>query len=180
MSQEEGEQVEFARSQVDRPAGNLDAARTWVDDDIGAGDAIGADELTVVVAAPEDSLHTGDEFAGAERLREVVIGAGFEAGDAVHFVAPGGEHDDRRLRLFADAAADLHAPKAREHEVQDHEVRADGRVGLHGGQPISGRVDAKSFTLEIAFDNFDDNRFVVHNEDARGFHADIVAEARRE
>jgi hypothetical protein len=39
--------------------------------------------LTRVPIASEHRLHPGDQLAGAERLGEVVVGADFEANDAV-------------------------------------------------------------------------------------------------
>ena len=44
-------------------------------------------------AAPQDSLNTRGELARIERLHQVVVGADFEAVNAVDVVAAGGEHD---------------------------------------------------------------------------------------
>ena len=73
---------------------------------VGAGDAAGAEidpqlvefeKLTAFgerLGAPEENFHAGDEFARAEGLGDVIIGARFEGRDEVGFAAAGREHDD--------------------------------------------------------------------------------------
>ena len=50
-------------------------------------------------SAPHDGAHPGQQFARIEGLAHVVVGAHFEADDAVHLLALGGNDDDRRVAL---------------------------------------------------------------------------------
>src|SRR5690242_20048349 len=47
--------------------------------------------------AREQGLHAGSELAGAERLGDVVVGAGVEAGLDVGLLGAGREEDDREV-----------------------------------------------------------------------------------
>ena len=51
-----------------------------------------------------DGRKARDEFAGRKWLRDIVVGPGFKAANAIFFFAPGGEHDDRDVRRFLVAA----------------------------------------------------------------------------
>ena len=87
------------------------------DDTIGAGEfaALGIEEQRAKLDRAGAGLRDGrggtaeqgadaqDEFAGFEWLAEVVVGAGFEAGDAVFRRAAGGEQEDRDVRCPAGA-----------------------------------------------------------------------------
>ena len=70
--------------------------------------------LAVDVRAPQQRANARDELARRERLDEVVVGAELETGDAVLFLALGGEHDDRHVGGVADRAADLLAARPSE------------------------------------------------------------------
>ena len=54
-----------------------------------------------------------DSSFGRERLGEVVVGAGLEAGDDVVGVVAGRDHDDRHVARAAQRAAQLEAVDAR-------------------------------------------------------------------
>ena len=174
VPREELEEVEFARREVYLAAANLHRARPRVDHDVAADDAATGVRRGVVIAAAKHCLHARHEFAGAEGLGEVVIGAHLEARDAVHLVAPRGEHDDGCARLFADAAADFHAPKLRQHQVQDDEVRPRLRVRLERRLAVARREHGVAFTLEVALNHLDNDGFIFHDKDARAFHRPIV------
>ncbi len=74
--------------------------------------------------APEHGLHTCGQLAGRERLRDVVVGADLEAGDAVDLLVACGQHQHRHVRARADAAADVEAVRSRKADVEDDEPRA--------------------------------------------------------
>ena len=67
-------------------------------------------------------MDPGDELAGAERLRHVVVGADAEADDEVALGVPGGEHEHRDRALGLDVLADLEAVEAGEHQVEDDQI----------------------------------------------------------
>lgn len=61
------------------------------------------------------------EFARIEGFGEVIIGADFQADDAVHIVAMSGEHDDRDGGDGPDFAQDFEAAHAGKHNVKNDE-----------------------------------------------------------
>src|SRR5262249_1420098 len=76
-----------------------------------------------VFAAAQSRAHPGDELLRLERLDHIVVGTRFEAEDDIYGVRFGGQHHDRYARLRADGATDVDAAHAREHEVEQHDVR---------------------------------------------------------
>ena len=77
------------------------------------------------------------QFGDAERLDDVVVGAGIERGDLLDLRLPHRKDQDRHARPFADAPDDLLAVEIRQAEVEDDEI---GRVG--GG--VGRRPDCPS------------------------------------
>ena len=78
------------------------------------------------VRPAQQRAHARDEFVGAERLGDVVVGAELEPDDAVGLFGAGGQHDDRqggRGRIGAERTADLEAVEAREHQIEQQEIR---------------------------------------------------------
>jgi hypothetical protein len=62
------------------------------------------------------------QFARAERLRNIVVGAEFESHDTIGLLVHAGEHDDRNRSLLAQAARDRHAVLAREAQIENDEI----------------------------------------------------------
>jgi hypothetical protein len=114
--------------------------------------------------SPRERAHPGDEFARAERLREVVVGSDRETDDAVDLLAPGREHDDVRIRERADPATCLNAVDAGQHEVQDDDVRGEGLHRTDGRQAVECLVDREPFALEVVADEDPDRLLVVDDE----------------
>ena len=76
--------------------------------------------------ASEERGDACDDFFGAERLGDVVVGAELEARDPIGFLTACSEHDDRNGRdgrIGAHRLTDDQPVHARKHEVKDHEVR---------------------------------------------------------
>ena len=67
----------------------------------------------------EVRLHTRHHLAGAERLRDVVVGAQAQAADLVDVVLLRGDHDDGRILGLADLFADLKSIHPLKHQIQD-------------------------------------------------------------
>ncbi|MNH14455.1 hypothetical protein D3C79_740470 [compost metagenome] len=83
-------------------------------------------------------------------------------------VVTGGEHEDRqRLRFGAQQAADLQAIKARQHQVEDHQVRfAAASLGQHVITTGNHR-DAELIALQVAGDQFGQGAVVFDQKDIR-------------
>ena len=82
--------------------------------------AVGDDEP----AAPGQDLHPGDELEHVERLRQVVVGAGAEAGEPLVDGTEGGEEEDGRglagrpQRLAHVAPVGVGQPDVEDHHVE--------------------------------------------------------------
>ncbi len=84
--------------------------------------------VVLVAGAPQQRSHAGQQLAQRERLDEVVVGAGVEAGDAVVDLLARGQHQHgRAVAAVAQPAADLEAVDVGHRDVEDHGVV--GRAG---------------------------------------------------
>ena len=77
--------------------------------------------LAALLDAAEDRLDARRELARREGLRDVVVGAELEPGDAVGLLVARGQHDDRHLRLRAHLAAHLEAVDPGQADVEHDE-----------------------------------------------------------
>ena len=71
----------------------------------------------------QPGFDSGDEFLGLEGLGYIIIGAGFQPLDNVDRVGLGCQHDDGDARLCANIATYVDTIAARQHQVQQHQVR---------------------------------------------------------
>ena len=138
---EEEENIEFGAGQIQVFGVLNDAAVFGVDFDVSHGKCIGQGGISFTA---ENGAHAGDKFADAEGLGEIVVGAAFEAGDAVGFIAAGGEHDYRDAGIHADAAKDFAAVAAGKHYVENDEFVSAFESFLDSGAGIvdGGEVEA--------------------------------------
>ena len=85
--------------------------------------------LAVLVLA-QMGTHAGHQLAQAERLGDVVVGAGIEAADGVSLAVNRGQHDDRGRDLGpAHLPAQLAPVAVRQADVQQDDVELPG-LGL--------------------------------------------------
>jgi hypothetical protein len=75
----------------------------------------------------------GQEFGGAEGLRDVIIGPSIERGDFVVLGITDGEDDDGDFAPFAQPAEDFLAVEVGQAEIEEDDVRAPKSDGL---QPL--------------------------------------------
>ena len=64
------------------------------------------------------------QFARIEWFGQIIVGAQFEADDAVDILAAGGQHQYRRASSLAQPPQDFETVHARQHHVEDHQVVA--------------------------------------------------------
>ena len=134
---EELEQVELGAGQRQRLPLPLGAAHLRPHHQrADAHRAVGGLGAGGLAAAAQDRPQPGHQLARGARLGHVVVGAQFEADDAIHVVAPGGQHQHRHLAVGTDAAQGLDAVEARHHHVEhDNGVlprqrRRDARLAI--------------------------------------------------
>ncbi len=70
----------------------------------------------------ERDADAGQQFAHAERLGQVVVGAGVERGDLVFLLPASREHDHRRRQPFAQGSQHVQAVLVRQAQIEDDEI----------------------------------------------------------
>ena len=105
--------------------------------------------------AAQRGTDAGEQFAGAERFRQVVVGAGVESADFFALGNARRQHDDRHHRPFAHVVDEVDAVAVRQAEIEQHDVRrlgsdALGRLGNSpGAVPLATRVFSRTERLWV-------------------------------
>jgi hypothetical protein len=119
------------------------------------------------VLAPEDRVDACDQLRDREGLRDVVVGARFEAPDLVGLLRLRREDDDRDgLVALAEGLADAVPVVVGEHQVEEDAV---GRPVHRGEQALGARatrLDLEAFELERVAKAAHDVGLVLDDEDA--------------
>jgi hypothetical protein len=116
-------------------------------------------------AAFQDIVDAQHQFARLERLGEIVVGAGFKAGDAaLAFRARGQQHDGHVQRL-AQALDQRHAVLSGHHNVDDEEIEGQPGEALARFGGVAGDGDAETAIAEIAREEKANALVVVNDEE---------------
>jgi hypothetical protein len=116
--------------------------------------------------AAQDRVDAGHQLARVEGLGQVIVGAHFEADDAVDVLALGGQHDDRGLVAgAAQAAADRQAVFAGQHQVQHQQVVALAQPQLVHGRRAFGRHDLEALFGQVTAQQVAQAHVVVDHHD---------------
>ncbi|MNH15090.1 hypothetical protein D3C79_746970 [compost metagenome] len=124
--------------------------------------------------AAQHGVDAGQQLAGRERLGQVVVGAHFEADDAIGLVVARGQHQHRRVAMLAGAqlTAQQQAVVAGHHDVEHDQVDA---VGFEEGAHLPAVGDdagTQTVLLQIVADQFADLAVIVNDQDVIDvFHA---------
>ncbi len=169
-----GEQVELdggerERRGVEHDGAGIEVEAQRTDGDFG-GRSFGAGcDGGAERAAADDGAQAGEELAGGKRFRQIVVGADFEADDAVGFIAARGEHEHGYVTAGADFLQDLETVHAGEHHVEDESVPglvgSGGAFDALGASVDGGNVEAEGF--EIGGDETAEFPIVVDHQEAR-------------
>jgi hypothetical protein len=109
----------------------------------------------------------GQQLAEVERLGEVVVGAGVEAGDAVLDGVAGGQHQDRRQHPGGtEPVAGLEAVDARQHHVEHDRVVGVGVRHPEGVLALYRHVREQAFLTEALANQARKLDFVLHDQHA--------------
>ena len=84
------------------------------------------------------------QLAHAERLGEVVVAADLQSDDLVELGVAGRQEQHRNARLRAQAAADLVAVDAGQHDVEHHQIEGLGLGKRERLVAVDGDSDARS------------------------------------
>jgi len=137
--------------------------------------AHGEHRVLAVVEHPQLGPHARQQFLGAERLGDVVVGAGIQAADDVALGIGTGQHDDGHpAALLAQLGAEVAAVAIGQADIQQDGIVADiqiGQLGLgvfgilgldRGKLAVEGQVFGKGYPQRgIVFDD-QDRTWVEH------------------
>ena len=116
--------------------------------------------------AAQHGVQAGEQFARVEGLGQVVVGAHFQAHDAVDRIALGGKHQDRDgLSPYTQAAADGQTVLARHHQVEDQRIERFARQQAIQLFCVLDAAHGQTVGAEIALQQGAQFRFVVQNDD---------------
>jgi hypothetical protein len=119
VSREMNQQLKFLRREVQWFSNDLDAVRHGVNDEVTRADY----RFGSLRRAPQMRTHSGEEFLDAERLCDVIVGAGIERLNLRTLVIANRQDQDRRERRGTNGPADFNPAQSGHHEVGDDEVR---------------------------------------------------------
>ncbi len=109
------------------------------------------------------------QLAMIKGLGQIVVGPHFQAHDAIHGVAPGRKHDDRRAAVFPQTPCQTQAVLSRQHDVQQHEVHGLAGQMLPHGLAITGPDRLVAVLAQIAHHQISQHGVVVHHKNMAVF-----------
>lgn len=118
------------------------------------------------VRSPQDGVHTRNELAWIEGLRQVIVSADFESYDPVDVVAAGGQHQDRNLGLSTELPQNFEPVETREHHVENHESVAPGKGFMKACIAFVGKFEREILAGEEFAEEFAKLSIVIDDQDA--------------
>jgi hypothetical protein len=112
----------------------------------------------------EQRPHAGHQLSRRERLHHVVVRPKVQADDPVTLGAARREEQDGDLRDVAQASADLEAVHARQHHIQQHDVRLGACRQLQRGLTVGGEQGPMALALDIEAQQLPDLGVVVDQQ----------------
>ncbi len=108
------------------------------------------------------------ELTGIEGFGEVMIGADFQADDALHIVAVSREHDDGNGGDGADFAEDFEAAHAGKHDVENDEGVGAGESAVQADTAVVNGFCAQALGDEVFGDEVAQFDVIINDENAGG------------
>ena len=158
------QQSEFSGGNVSKFAAHHERHGVTMQFKVRSGDACGQRLLKAAQHRPD----AGCEFANAERLGDVIVGAKIQAANAVFLASARREKNDRdtgEITALANLAADFKAAVSGNHDVQQKENR---RLLTRLWQHViagSTKADIESGSLQVMANKVADVRIVFKNND---------------
>ncbi len=169
-SREGEQQVELERREGHRPPVDAHLSAQGVQGEAAHphDGVLGLALLRAGASSAQHTLDPGDDFAGAERLGHVVVGAHLQPDDAIDLFGARGHKDDVDLRRPSQDPQDLEAVEVRQPDVEQDQVgRGDRGAGAVQGVGAGvGLVDDEAGVLEIRPQHLADAALVIDDEDA--------------
>ena len=116
-------------------------------------------------AATQHRFDPGHHLAGAVGFADVVVGAEFEAEQAVDLFDPGRDHDDRHAGEFADLFADVHAVFPRQHQVEQHQIGLLLAHFRYRAEAVGDEQGLEAALAQVVSQQFGQFQFVFDDQD---------------
>lgn len=162
---EREEDVEFDRGEGEQVLGLGDGAGAGVGDEVADGDGGGGGFSRQAAGAAQDGAQAGEELTGGEGFGQVVVGAGFEANDAVGFVAEAGEHQHGDGGSGPESLQDFEAIEPGHHDVEDDGIEVALAGQVEPGESVVGGGNGIAKSAEVFADEATELLVVVDYED---------------
>ena len=146
---------------IQTPAGKAQAA-CWFGAQIGRQGA----------GATQDGLDARQQLARIEGFDQIIVGAHFDADDAIGFLAAGGQHQHRHGaggRLAAQIAAQGQAVGIRQHQVEHDQVDDMAFQHLPHFAAVTCRQRGKAIARQIIDQQAADAGIVIDDQNVVGF-----------
>src|SRR5690349_3321315 len=116
--------------------------------------------------APQDGTDARHQFTRVERLRQVIIGAQFQAHDAVHVLPASGEQQHRNGGGSAQFAQHVETIHARKHDVEYHQRVLPRKRPLQPTVAVVHSLYLQSLRLEKLLHQLAQLHVIVHYQHA--------------
>ena len=150
MAHQHFQQVEFGAGEFQR--GFIDGGLAFgrIKGNVAHGNHIGRVVVRLGQAgAAQDGVDACQEFARLARLGHIVVGAHFQADDAVDVVAFGSEHDDGDFALLAHGFEHIQPAELGHHGIQHHHVVVAGENFVHAGFAVRHAANFQPFGAQV-------------------------------
>src|SRR3989449_698216 len=166
MREQVRQQVELARGELHVGAAQDDAASSAVDREISKRVPLGNCVWVIPVGrcSPKDCVDPREDLAHGEGLGDVVVGAELEADDLVHIGVFRGDHDDRYSAAPPQSAAEIEAAHARQHQVEQDQVRARRARSAQAGRTIARLMYREAGCDQVVLQHLPDSLVVLDDE----------------
>ena len=161
-----GQELELARREVYLAVLARCRVGVFVQRDAAGRDGVVRAGEVAAGAAAQERADAGDELAHAERLGKVVVPADLQAHHLVELRVARRQEQHRHGGLGAQAATQLVAVHAGQHDIEHEQVVGVLRRQSQGLLAIVYHVGVETLLLQGVADEFRDGRLVVHDEDA--------------
>ncbi|MNS06164.1 hypothetical protein D3C72_375840 [compost metagenome] len=119
-------------------------------------------------AAAGQGAQAGDQFGEGKRLDQVIVGAQFQALDAVGDVIAGGEEQHRGVGFLAQAAQDFPAVHFRHHHVQHDHIEIVFQRKVQAIDAVAGQAYGVTELLQAVEQVITGLGFIFDDENVHG------------
>ena len=114
----------------------------------------------------QQRAHPSQQLVKAERLDQVIVGAGIQPGHPVGHGVLGGQDQDGHIAGRAQAPADAEAVDARQHQIEQHEVGRPVTRRRQSRLAVGAHLDRVAFVDQPAAQQVGNLWLVLDHQDA--------------